>query len=165
MKALQPNGQPVVAIAGTAYDWQVNPAFGGPLLKDKAWFFFTYKYQDSKVYVPSAKFPDGSQAYRNSMGNYSGVGRVTLAVTSKDKVRAYIERQYNGEFFNGFNTYAVTTPDASTDAFGAGWIPQVRWTRAHSTKLLLDAGIVVLQSAVRTELLHERRPIPWRSRG
>ena len=93
MKALQPNGQPVVAIAGTAYDWQVNPAFGGPLLKDKAWFFFTYKYQDFKVYVPSAKFADGSQAYRNSMGNYSAVGRVTVAVTSKDKVRAYIERQ------------------------------------------------------------------------
>ena len=141
MKALQPNGQPVVAIAGTAYDWQVNPAFGGPLLKDKAWFFVTYKYQNAKVYVPSAKFPDGSQAYRNLMGNYSGVGRVTVAVTSKDKVRAYIEKQYNGEFFNGFNTYAVTTPDASTDAFGGGWLPQVRWTRAHSTKLLLDAGI------------------------
>ena len=129
-----------VLIAGTAYDWQVNPAFGGPIAKDKAWFFFTYKYQDNKVYVPSAKFPDGSQAYRNAMGNYSYVGRVTLQVTSKDKVRAYVEKQFNGEYYNGFNTYAVTTPEASTDAFGRGWIPQVRWTRAHSSKLLLEAG-------------------------
>ncbi len=65
MKAIQPNGLPLIAIAGTAYDWQINPAFGGPIAKDKAWFFFTYKYQDDKVYVPSAKFADGSQAYRN----------------------------------------------------------------------------------------------------
>src|SRR6185295_16739356 len=86
-------------------------------------------------------FPDGSQAFRNDMGSYSGVGRVTFAATSKDKIRAYVEKQYNGEFYNGFNTLATTTPEASTDAFGRGWIPQLRWTRAHSNKLLLEAGI------------------------
>jgi len=141
MKAIQANGQPLVSIAGTAYDWQINPSFGGPLAKDKLWFYFTYKYQDAKVYVPSAKFADGSQAYRNLMGNYSGVGRVTWAATGKDKIRVYVEKQFNGEFYNGFNTYAVSTPEASTDAFGVGWIPQVRWTRAHSNKLLFEAGI------------------------
>ena len=130
-----------VLIAGTAYDWQINPSFGGPLKKDKVWFYVTYKYQDNKVYVPSAKFSDGSQAFRNSMGNYSGVARVTWAATNKDKIRLFIEKQYNGEFFNGFNTYAVTTPEASTDAFGVGWIPQVRWTRTHSSKLLFEAGL------------------------
>jgi hypothetical protein len=147
MKATQANGLPLIAIAGTAYDWQINPAFGGPLVKDKAWFFLTYKYENNKFYVPSAKFPDGSQAYRNSMGNYSYVGRVTVAVGSKDKVRTYIEKQFNGEFYNGFNTYAVTTPEASSDAFGRGWIPQVRWTRAQSNKLLFEAGIAQYNQA------------------
>jgi hypothetical protein len=130
-----------VLIAGTAFDWQINPSFGGPLKKDKVWFYFTYKYQDHKNYVPSAKFPDGSQAFRNDMGSYAASGRVTWAPTSKDKIRAYIEKQYNGEFFNGFNTLATTTPEASTDAFGVGWIPQVRWTRAQSNKLLFEAGL------------------------
>jgi hypothetical protein len=132
---------PVLAIAGTAYNYQVNPSFGGPLAKDKLWFYFTYKYEDGKIYVPSSKFADGSPAYRNLMGNYSGVGRVTWAASGKDKIRVYIEKQFNGEFYNGFNTYAVTTPEASTDAFGRGWIPQVRWTRAHSSRLLLEAGL------------------------
>ena len=36
---------------GTAYDYQINPSFGGPLKKDKLWFYFTYKYQDNKIYV------------------------------------------------------------------------------------------------------------------
>jgi hypothetical protein len=130
-----------ITIAGTAYDWQINPSFGGPLAKDKLWFYFTYKYQDNKFYVPSSHFADGSPAFRNAMGNYSAVGRLTWAASNKDKVRLYIERQFNGEFYNGFNTYAVTTPEASTDAFGKGWIPQLRWTRAQSNKLLLEAGI------------------------
>src|SRR3954470_5658599 len=129
-----------VTIAGTAYDYQINPSFGGPVVKDKLWFYATYKYQDNKFYVPSSHFADGSPAYRNSMGNYSGVGRLTWAASSKDKIRTYVEKQFNGEFYNGFNTYAVTTPEASTDAFGRGWIPQVRWTRAQSNKLLLEAG-------------------------
>jgi hypothetical protein len=141
MKTLQANGLPLIAIAGTAYDWQINPSFGGPLKKDKVWFYFTYKYQDWKIYVPSAKFPDGSQAFRNSMGSYAGSGRVTWAPSSKDKIRAYIEKQFNGEFYNGFNTLPTTTPEASTDAFGRGWIPQVRWTRAHSSRLLFEAGL------------------------
>ena len=75
------------------------------------------------------------------MGNYSGVGRVTWAASSKDKIRVYVEKQFNGEFYNGFNTCATTTPEASTDAFGSGWIPQARWTRAQSNKLLFEAGI------------------------
>jgi hypothetical protein len=141
MKAIQANGLPLISIAATAYDWQINPSFGGPLAKDKLWFYFTYKYEDAKVYVPSSHFADGSPAFRNLMGNYSGVGRLTWAASSKDKIRVYVEKQFNGEFYNGFNTYAVTTPDASTDAFGNGWIPQVRWTRAQSNKLLLEAGI------------------------
>src|SRR5262249_11130873 len=120
-----------VLIAGTAYDYQLNPSFGGPLAKDKLWFYATYKYADNKIYVPSSKFPDGSQAYRNSMGNYSAVGRITWAASSKDKIRFYIEKQYNGEFYNGFNTLATTTPQASTDAFGNGWEPQLKWTRAQ----------------------------------
>src|SRR4051812_8733702 len=130
-----------ITIAGTAYDYQVNPSFGGPLAKDKLWFYFTYKYQDNKFYVPSSHYADGSPAYRKAMGNYSGVGRLTWAASSKDKIRLYVEKQFNGEFFNGFNTYAVTTPEASTDAWGRGWIPNVRWTRAQSNKLLFEAGI------------------------
>jgi hypothetical protein len=141
MKAIQANGLPLISIAGTAYDWQVNPSFGGPLAKDKLWFFATYKYQDNKIYVPSSRFADGSPAYRNSMGNYSGIGRITWAASSKDKVRVYIEKQFNGEFYNGFNTLPTSTPEASSDAYGRGWIPQARWTRAQSSKVLIEAGL------------------------
>jgi len=130
-----------LTLAGTAYDYQINPSFGGPIVKDKLWFYATYKYQDNKFWVPSSHYADGSPAFRNSMGNYSAIGRITWQATSKDKIRMYIEKQFNGEFFNGFNTLATTTPEASTDAWGRGWIPQARWTRVQSSKLLLEAGL------------------------
>ena len=101
--------------------------------KDKLWFYVTYKYQDFKINVPSSRFADGSPAFRNSMGNYSGIGRVTWAASNKDKIRVYVEKQFNGEFYNGFNTLPTSTPEATSDASGIGWIPQARWTRAQSS--------------------------------
>ena len=124
-----------------AYTYQFNPAFGGPIKKDKLWFYFTYKYEDNKTYVTSSTFADGSQAFRQSMGNYSAVTRLTWAASKKDKIRFYLDRQYNGEFYNGFNTLPTTTPEASTDAWGLGWVPQLRWTQTTTDKILLDAGL------------------------
>lgn len=124
-----------------AYTYQINPSFGGPIKRDKLWFYFTYKYEDNKTYVASSAFADGSKAYRQAMGNYSAVTRLTWQATQKDKIRFYLDRQYNGEFYNGFNTLPTTSPEASTDAFGLGWVPQLKWTQTATNKLLLEAGI------------------------
>ena len=135
------SGPTAIPQPGIAYTWQVNPSFGGPLKRDKLWFYLTYKYEDNKTYVASSAFADGTRAYRQAMGNYSGVGRVTWQASRRDKLRFYLEKQFNGEFYNGFNTLPTTTPEASTDAFGRGWVPQVKWTQVTSDKLLLEAGI------------------------
>jgi len=126
---------------GIDYTYQVNPSFGGPLKRDKVWFYFTYKYEDNKTFVASSTFADGSPAFRQSMGNYSAVTRLTWAATQRDKLRFYLEKQFNGELYNGFNTLATTSPEASTDAWGNGWVPQIKWTQTTSNRLLLEAGI------------------------
>jgi hypothetical protein len=131
----------VIPEQGIAYVWQVNPSFGGPLKRNRLWFYFTYKYEDDKNYVPSSRFADGSRAFRASQGNYSAVTRLTYQASSRDKIRFYLDRQFNGEDYNGFNTLPTTTPEASTDAFGLGWVPQIKWTQTTTNKLLLEAGI------------------------
>jgi len=135
------SGPAAIPQPGIAYTWQINPSFGGPIKKDKLWFYFTYKYEDFKTYVPSSSFSDGSRAFRQSQGNYSAVGRLTYQASSKDKIRFYLDRQFNGEDYNGFNTLPTTSPEASTDAFGLGWVPQVKWTQTTTNKLLLEAGL------------------------
>ena len=135
------SGPAAIPQPGIAYIWQVNPSFGGPLQRNKLWFYFTYKYEDHKNYVASSAFADGSRAFRQSQGNYSAVTRLTYQATSRDKIRFYLDRQFNGEDYNGFNTLPTTTPEASTDAFGLGWVPQIKWTQTTTNKLLLEAGV------------------------
>ncbi|HEX8030457.1 MAG TPA: TonB-dependent receptor, partial [Vicinamibacterales bacterium] len=135
------SGPTAIPQPGIAYTWQVNPSFGGPIVKDKLWFYATYKYEDNKIYVAGSQFADGSRAYRQAQGNYSGVGRITWQATDRDKFRFYIEKQFNGEDYNGFNTLPTTTPEASTHAFGRGWVPQVKWSQTTSNKLFLEAGL------------------------
>jgi hypothetical protein len=135
------SGPTAIPQPGIAYTWQVNPSFGGPLKRNKLWFYFTYKYEDFKNYVASSTFADGSRAFRQSQGNYSAVTRLTYAASSRDKIRFYLDRQFNGEDYNGFNTLPTTTPEASTDAFGLGWVPQIKWTQTTTNKLLLEAGL------------------------
>ena len=130
-----------IALPSIAYTYQINPSFGGPIMRNKLWFYFSYKYEDNKTYVASSRFADGSPAFRQSMGNYTGVGRLTWQATDRDKFRFYVDRQFNGEFYNGFNTLANTSPEASTDAFGRGWVTQAKWTETTTNKLLLEAGI------------------------
>ncbi len=69
MKALQANGQPLVSTAKIAYDYQINPSFGGPLKKDTLWFYFTYKYQNNKFYVPSASTSRNSSMASSTTGS------------------------------------------------------------------------------------------------
>lgn len=134
-------GPAAIPQPGIAYTYQINPSIGGPIKRDKLWFYFTYKYEDNKTYVPSSSFADGSRAFRKAQGNYSAVTRLTWQATSKDKIRFYLDRQFNGEDYNGFNTLPTTTPEASTDAFGLGWVPQVKWTQTTTNRLFLEAGL------------------------
>ena len=135
------SGPAAIPKPGIAYIWQVNPSIGGPIKRDKLWFYFTYKYEDNKTYVPSSQFADGSRAFRQAQGNYSAVTRLTWQATQKDKIRFYLDRQFNGEDYNGFNTLPTTTPEASTDAFGLGWVPQLKWTQTTTNRLFLEAGL------------------------
>jgi hypothetical protein len=134
-------GATAIPQPGIAYLWQINPSFGGPIKKDKIWFYLTYRYERNKTYVPSSSYADGSRAYREVPGNYSAVTRLTYQATSRDKIRFYLDRQHNGEDFNGFNMLPTTSPEASTDSSGLGWVPQIKWTETTSNKLLLEAGL------------------------
>jgi hypothetical protein len=128
----------VLVPPGIDYDYQLNPSVGGPIVKDKLWFYFSYRYQDYTRYATGAVFADGTPIPIKPMGNYSAIPRLTWQATSRDKFRVYIDRQTNGELYN--NADALRTPEATWDAEGGGWTPQIKWTQATTNRLLLEAG-------------------------
>jgi hypothetical protein len=84
-------------------------------------------------------FDDGTPIPITPMqGNYSVITRLTWQATSRDKFRVYLDRQMNGEFYN--NASSTRAPEATWDAQGGGWTPQVKWSQTTTNRMLLEAG-------------------------
>ena len=133
--------KPFITTRRDRVHYQFNPSFGGPLKRDKLWFYFTYKYRGQQDLRRQLEVRRRQPAVPELHGQLQRGRPAHLAGLERDKIRFYLEKQFNGEFYNGFNTLPTTTPEASTDAFGDGWVPQIKWTQTPSNKLLLDAGI------------------------
>ncbi|MGH9347338.1 MAG: carboxypeptidase regulatory-like domain-containing protein [Vicinamibacterales bacterium] len=67
----------------------LNLGVGGPILRDKVWFFGAYLNQENKVAAPpSGSFLDGT-IFRTKLFNYTG--KVTYQMNQHNKVYGYIQ--------------------------------------------------------------------------
>ena len=132
---------------GLAYTYELNPSFGGPIKRDKLWFYFTYKLSSTKSYTT---LPDRSQGTQENWPNYSYVTRLTWQATSRDKVRVYVDKQMNGQRYEGLG--ATTTLEASHQLWTPrGMTPQIKWMQTTTNKLMLEAGITMYDLNFRRE--------------
>jgi Carboxypeptidase regulatory-like domain len=138
--------------------YDVNGAIGGPILKDRLWYFATARTQGSTrvnanqffnanagdatkwTYAPVRDQPGFSD---RTWENISG--RLTWQVTPRNKIGGYWDEQWVCRKCEG-NTIGITTPPVvSPEANGPGQtlplrVPQVTWTSPVTNRLLLDAG-------------------------
>jgi hypothetical protein len=132
---------------GLAYTYEINPSFGGPIKRNTAWFYFTYKLQDTKSYTT---LPDRSQGTQQNWPNYSYVARVTWQATPRDKFRFYVDKQMNGQKYEGLG--ATTTLDASHQLWTPrGMTPQLKWNQTTTNRLMLEAGLTMYDLNFRRE--------------
>jgi hypothetical protein len=132
---------------GLAYTYEINPSFGGPIKRDTIWFYFTYKLSDTRSYVT---LPDRSQGYQENWPNDSYVTRITWQATTRDKIRIYVDKQMNGQRYEGLG--ATTSREASHQLWTPrAWTPQVKWTQATTNRLMLEAGITLYDQNFRRE--------------
>ena len=132
---------------GLAYTYEINPSFGGPIMRDKAWFYFTYKLSDTKSYTT---LPDRSQGTQQNWPNYSYVIRLTWQATQRDKFRVYVDKQMNGQRYEGLG--ATTTIEASHQLWTPrGMTPQFKWMQTTTNRLMLEAGITMYDLNFRRE--------------
>jgi hypothetical protein len=132
---------------GLAYTYELNPSFGGPIKRDKLWFYFTYKLSSTKSYTT---LPDRTQGTQENWPNYSYVTRLTWQATSRDKVRVYVDKQMNGQKFEGLG--ATTTLEASHRLWTPrGMTPQIKWMQTTTNRLMLEAGITLYDLNFRRE--------------
>ena len=118
------------------YDY--NYSAGGPIKRDRLWFFISGRNWASNSYVASTFNPDGTQAVDDNFvksfpfrltGQVSRANRLTALFDWANKVRGHR------------NLGAGVSPEAAiTQGQPAAHVAQAKWTSTISSKLLLEAG-------------------------
>jgi hypothetical protein len=139
---------------------QLNIGIGGPIRRDKLWFFANARHQTDDAYVaniwvnknagnPNAWTYDPDLAQRGTNKNWyaNGAIRLTWQAASKHKFTLFWDEQRKCERCGPTDTNSATiSPEAATPGYIPGkrqyWrVQQLNWTAPMNNKLLLEAGI------------------------
>jgi hypothetical protein len=130
-----------------AYD--INPSGGGPIVRDKLWFYSSARFQDNQSYVAGTYVnknagdptkwlydPDTSQQSVFSIKQNSVATRLTWQAAQKHKIGIYYDSQTRN-WDDGVN---LVSPEALTLwRFPRLGLAQASWTSPLTNRLLLEA--------------------------
>jgi hypothetical protein len=150
--ALAAAGLPTPNSLKSTYD--LNIGFGGPIKRNRLWFYTSTRLQETDTYAAGAFFnanagnpsswtysPDTAHKAYNNPRNPMASIRLTWQVTDKQKISALLERQkrIDGDY-SGVS--ATTAPEATTySAFEWHDRWQLSWTDSVSAHWLINAGL------------------------
>jgi hypothetical protein len=118
--------------------YDVNYSLGGPILRDRLWFFISGRNNAYNNYVANAFNPDGSRAVDDNTVK-SFPARITGQATRNDRFTVLFDWANKVRGHRGLS--ATVSPEASDrQTQPASHIAQAKWTRTQSTKLLIEAG-------------------------
>jgi hypothetical protein len=152
---------------GNAYRfWDLNPTLGGPLAKDRVWFYGGFRYSGTRSYVAGGfknKNPRGNQYCANVAGcTFNGVlvpdsrdlneqsiagdtfnkgETLNLTVQLTPRNKATFFGHVNQRLVNCNGCSATTSPEASTYfTHRPEYLLQSTWTNPYTNKLLFEGG-------------------------
>ena len=133
---LKDRGLRAVGSVDRVYD--VNFSQGGPIVRDKLWFFGTFRQWGSDIPVADVFFADGSQGVDDGRIR-SGLMRLTWQATSRNKITAYMDRIFKWRW------HQMSARDDPLTASGVRWpiiyyMGQVKWTSTPSNRMLIELG-------------------------
>ncbi len=125
-----------------------NGAVGGPLKRDKVWFFVTSRYFTNEYFLAGDFYPVDASAVRRqddlSRQAYGGTytydnnGRVTWAINDKQKFSGWYAFQYKVDPHWVIN--AAISPEAARITTWHTQLSTFKWTYTATNKLLFEAG-------------------------
>jgi len=128
----------------TVYD--LNAAVGGPIIKDRIWFFASFRRWGANNFLANTFTPAGDQAIDdNRLTDIAG--RLTFQLNHSNKVSVSYDRgfKFRGHRFN--NLISASFSDPLADVQQKSWMnymAQAKWTSNIGSHLLIDAGVTYM---------------------
>jgi hypothetical protein len=129
--------------------WDFNPSVGGPIVKNKVWFNYTFRHWGSTktkadAYADSnpSQFiytPDFNNPGKDDGHIVSNAGRISWQVSGKDKISVYHDEQH--KYRNHWGISSTIPPEAAAiQVTPTSRVNVTKWTRTQTNKLLLEGG-------------------------
>jgi hypothetical protein len=126
--------------------YDINLSLGGPIKRDRLWFFGTFRRWGSNQLVANTYNKDGSQALDDfTLTNYTG--RTSVALSPKNKFTFSYDHPNKVRGHRRDNQPATfVSPEATlTQRSGPGYLIQAKWTSTPTNRLLIEGGFSALK--------------------
>ncbi len=155
------------------YLFNTNLAIGGPIKKDRLWFFTAYRLIATDSFVANMYFPDGSRVNRGNASAPHGTARLTAQVTPNNKVRvAYYNSNSSTQRFDvgctagSGNVVSCISPDASYHLpVPMSQSGDAKWSSTLTNRLLFEVQQSVAVATYRFEYQPDNGPFAIQNRN
>ena len=132
--------------------YTINPSIGGPVLKDKVWFYGGYSRMYNERLKAGTYFNTDLAAWRPVFDvnrqataiekTHDANIRVTWQASAKNKLSFYYDynRLCQCPYLIGATYVGINAPEGATMAPRTAQLPQVAWTAPITSRLLVEAG-------------------------
>lgn len=126
--------------------YDVNGTFGGPIRKDRLWFFSTYRRWSADNYLGNTFTSTGAQAVDDQHITDATI-RLTTQVSKKNKISLHYDRSIKFRGHRPNNYISVSTNDPLSDVVQTtqlNYIGEIKWTSPITNQLLAEAAMFTM---------------------
>jgi hypothetical protein len=128
----------------TIYDF--NPGMGGPILKDRLWFYGSFRRWGANNYLANTFTPEGTQALDDNRLTDIAL-RLTGQITKNQKATVSYDRGFKFRGHRPNNLITASFSDPIADVVQKTWmnyIAQAKWTFTPTSKIAVEAGATIM---------------------
>ena len=141
--------------------WGFAPSLGGPIVRDRLWFFAAYSYKQAGILPPNlydntdtsalSYVPDLDNPTVDSQTLYESTLRLTWQATSKDKVQAFYSNNHVLQVpsLTGSQLDPIfIAPEGGSELPIRPNIYQVSWVRPQTNSILFEFGASRMENSI-----------------